>query len=73
MKGGVIDLSMKESEEFKIIIIILLYLWIMILKKTVGWIYEFTHKREREGVKEMQEKERGGSVRDESFNYVLSW
>ena len=25
-------------------------------KKTVGWIYEFTHKREREGVKEMQEK-----------------
>ena len=43
------------------------------LKKTVGWIYEFTHKREREGVKEMQEEERGGSVRDESFNYVLSW
>ena len=72
MKGGVIDLSMKESEEFKIIIIILLYLWIMILKKLLVE-YMSLHIREREGVKEVQEKERGGSVREESFNYVLSW
>ena len=47
MKGGVIDLSMKESEEFKIIIIILLYLWIMILKKLLVE-YMSLHIRERE-------------------------
>lgn len=57
MKGGVIDLSMKESEEFKIIIIILLYLWIMILKKLlVEYMSLHIREREREGVKEMQEK-----------------
>ena len=43
----------------------------MILKKLLVE-YMSLHIREREGVKEVQEKERGGSVRDESFNYVLS-
>lgn len=45
----------------------------MILKKLlVEYMSLHLREREREGVKEVQEKERGGSVRDESFNYVLS-